>query len=61
MPIHTTNPINITELGIFEKTHSGHMLQTVNYNDISKGFTCIKSDKTRKQAINQIREELLEV
>lgn len=58
MPIFPCNHISTAELKDFEKIHSGHMQQIVNFNEIPENFTRTKTNKERKETLDQIQEML---
>jgi hypothetical protein len=58
MAVHLCNHISEEGLRSFERIHSGHMLQIVNYNEILKDFTRELTEKEREKTLVQIQEML---
>ena len=58
--IHNDNPDNQIKLNLFEKIHSCHPIQTVNFCKVNKDFTCvdIKIGKEREETLLEIQEML---
>jgi len=58
--IHSNNPASQIKLNLFEKLHSGHPIQTVNFCEVDKNYTCtdIKIGKEREELMFDIQEML---
>lgn len=57
-PIHPDNPLSQDFVKDFEKWHHEHPIQTINIEEVPKGFQCITL-KNRREAMERLAVERL--